>query len=68
MAEQKKEKPSTKGTREVLLVLAKKIKIMDEQAISMRVLIDELEERIIQLEERAYDDREVVFKQDFDWD
>ncbi len=64
----KKEKPSVKTSRTILLTLAKKIKIMDEQAMQLRILVDELEEKLIQLEERVYDAREVGFRSDFDWD
>lgn len=65
---QKTKKPGNQSTRQILLVLAKKIKIMDEQNAQLRILVDELEEKIIQLEERIYDAREVGFRSDFDWD
>lgn len=65
---QKTKKPGNQSTRQILLVLAKKIKIMDEQNAQLRILVDELEEKIIQLEERVYDAREVGFRSDFDWD
>lgn len=65
----KEKKPGNQSTKQVLLVLAKKIKIMDEQALQMRVLLDELEDRVTELEARVYDGREPFFKQDptFDW-
>lgn len=65
----KAKKPSTRKTsKQVLLVLAKKIKIMDEQAKQQRILIDELEDRIADLEARVYDEREAHFRgEDFDW-
>ena len=65
---EKKEKPGTKSAKEVLLVLAKKIKIMDEQSAQMRILLDDLEDRLEELENRLYDTREVHFKSDFDWE
>ncbi len=59
-------KPGSKSAKEVLLVLAKKIKIMDEQAKQLRILVDELEDRVAELEMAVFDDREVHFKSDFD--
>lgn len=65
----KEKKPATKKARlQVLLILAKKIKIMDEQFTQMRILLDELEDRVAELEDRVYDEREVHFKSDLDWD
>ena len=61
-----KEKPS-KSSKQILLVLAKKIKIMDEQAAQLRMIIDDLEDRIGAIEDRVMDDREVHFRSDFDW-
>jgi hypothetical protein len=69
MSEDKKEKPATRRSRkQVLLILAQKIKIIDEQFKQMRILVDELEDRVADLEERIYDERDVHFRSDFDWD
>lgn len=66
--EKKTEKKPSKSSKQILLVLAKKIKIMDEQLMSQRLLVDELEDRLIEIENRVYDDKDVFFKSEFDWE
>lgn len=68
MEEQKQKKPSKKTSKEVLLILAKKIKIMDEQMNSLRSRVNELEDHVEDLEEALREERQVHFRGDSDYD
>lgn len=63
----KTKKPEALNTKEVLTVLARKIKIIDEHYAQLWARIDEIDDQIHELQERVYDAREVSFRSDFDW-
>jgi hypothetical protein len=56
--------------KEQIVVIVKKINLMDEQFKYARILLDRLEDRIIALEEQigtSYKEhKEVIFESDFD--
>jgi hypothetical protein len=58
--------------KEQIVVLVKKINIMDEQFKYARILLDRLEDRIIALEEQVgsqyKEHKDVIFESDFDVD
>lgn len=60
-----KEKKPRFTVKQQLDVIIRKIKLMDEHSVRLETSIDELEDRIMGLEDRIFDEREVHFKSDF---
>lgn len=58
--------------KEQIMVIVKKINLMDEQFKYARILLDRLEDRIIALEEQIgtqyKEHKDVIFESDFDVD
>ena len=62
-------KPVKLSTKEILATLAEQTRILNLQIENFQIVINELEERIMDLEDRIHDAKEVVFQDGtgFDW-
>ena len=68
MAKEVVKKPGNESTKQILLILAKKIKIMSEQQMQLRILVDDLEDKVTELEQAVFDDNHIQFEPASDWD
>lgn len=48
--------------------LASKVRILTQQLLQLRTLVDEIEDRLVEVETATFDERRVYFESDFDFE